>query len=623
MKFSRATCLVAMISSVLFLSNVAFARWASPSEASYAVNFENVTVKVRKNGSYTMVFESETEILNERARQDRGLLRLTLGSELKKFNVISAKTINGKVTKLVAKNSIEMKPLASSGPGFDSATQVTVAFPDVQVGSKIYIKYRYDTDRPPLPDIFYWNHSFGFDQLVLKSNLQIESEIPLYFEVHDSEGIVQKKISNRSGSFALTKPFFKSVVEEESPSYDSKSLIWIGITSAKDLAAFPKSAIAAYENVISESLPLKLKAILAEAEALGDDISQINHITSKIAESVRYVGDWRQVKGTYYPRTLKEIIESGYGDCKDFTASTASVLKRLGFDVHAAWVYRGIDPLLSPLSLLAPYINHAIVYAKKSGREYWIDPTNTTSYAQGVYADISDRPAVVLFPSGVERKNIPSVKAESGTTKGDFKFDFSEQDQLRVDGTVTLLGNSAIPMTGAELSFTKSHLDYSFLGYVSDLSRVKSWTIEPYDLKSRIVKDLSVGMKFVERLSTVVTTAGQGYLIPRSVFAAMFAVRVDDRRVTGLKLNEPMKLIRQRKIFGKKFVFEKDIQCEGKSPWAEYTRSINQESEQINISESFTLKTPSIKFDELRKPEFEKFQTDLVKCLQDAVIVFD
>ena len=52
------------------------------------------------------------------------------------------------------KKFIEDKPLASVGYGFDQTHQILLAFPKVEVGAKIYLKYTKATLKAPLDNFF-------------------------------------------------------------------------------------------------------------------------------------------------------------------------------------------------------------------------------------------------------------------------------------------------------------------------------------------------------------------------------------------------------------------------------------------------------------------------------------
>src|SRR5581483_6589222 len=103
--------------------------------------------------------------------------------------------------------------------------------------------------------------------------------------------------------------------------------------------------------------------------------------------------DWKTVDGQYVPHDLSHIAELKLGDCKDFSAATAAILKKLGLDAHIALTNRGVyyDGKADELPTESSF-NHAIVYVKADERVYWIDPTNTASFAGGMFSDIADRP---------------------------------------------------------------------------------------------------------------------------------------------------------------------------------------------------------------------------------------
>jgi hypothetical protein len=54
----------------------------------------------------------------------------------------------------VAKDMIEDKPLFSERNGFDQTRQIMVAFPKVEVGSEIYVKYTCDLLKARVPGIY-------------------------------------------------------------------------------------------------------------------------------------------------------------------------------------------------------------------------------------------------------------------------------------------------------------------------------------------------------------------------------------------------------------------------------------------------------------------------------------
>ncbi|MBO9667485.1 MAG: DUF3857 domain-containing protein, partial [Bdellovibrio sp.] len=81
------------------------------------------------------------------------MVRISFNSSGGTLKILEAKTINRNKVMKVSPKAIEIKPLASAGQGFDAQSQATIAYPDVNVGSKIFLKYQKEI-RPSVPGLF-------------------------------------------------------------------------------------------------------------------------------------------------------------------------------------------------------------------------------------------------------------------------------------------------------------------------------------------------------------------------------------------------------------------------------------------------------------------------------------
>lgn len=568
-----------------------------------------------------MTGEREIEILKEKARTDEGLFRTTFVPTMEKFELIQAETRNGKRILPVAKSAIEIKPLASTGPGFDTTSQVTIAYPEVNIGSKLYIKYKKTTFRPPYPGAFFLTYPVGWHENIQSMTVDFSSDVPLYHELIDPGGNFQVEGGGKKIRFTLKKPLFKMAVEEEFAIYDALSSVWIGVTNLKSWSQFPKKTIAAYEAVLSSKLPDKFEAILQAAKQKATTVEQIDEVTSKLATAVRYVGDWRAVKGTYVPRSLKEVAKTGYGDCKDFSAVTGAILRKMGYEVNSAWIARGPDWISSPLTIASPDMNHAILYVKKDGKEMWIDPTNTASFAQGIFTDIADRPAIVLHPNGAFIGRTPAMKSSDGewTTNADIQL--QSDSVLESKGKLVFDGRGALQFTAAELFNSKAANDYTFINWLAVPANVIDWKVGGYSLSSRIVSRIEPEFEYHERWRPAFSTAGTGYTLPAIGWLNYFRFK-RETRASNLNVGYPLRVRRNYKITGKKVVLPKDIKCEGQSPWADFSRHIQMEKGALKIEEFIDFKMKVVPATSIATPEFAKFQDGILQCMQDALIVF-
>ena len=600
------------------------ARWVEVDEVAAATNLERLHYRVNKDGSYTKQAELELEVIKDNARTSLGLRRFNYKTKMGEFRVREAFTLNGKEKFPVRPEHIERKPLASSGDGFDEITQVTIAYPRVEVGSKIYYRLEQEVEVSPVPGLFWMNFPVGFNEYQKHLEIRFDSEVPLYPTLHDPDGAVEVRSFEEKGRYQLElrlkKPLFRQLVQEEDSLMDPRSLVWIAVSSARDWKGFPKATPAKYEATISAPLPEKFRDILQEAKAREFAVDQINAVTSGLQQRMRYVGDWVAVDGGHHPRPLATVAETGFGDCKDFSSATAAMLRQLGFEAHVAWVERGAKSLISPLQAAAPDFNHAIVYARRNDREFWIDPTNTTSFAQAIYLDIADRPALVLTPAEVSLRRTPPMRAEDGATRVSLNLKVGKNLKARGEGLLTLTGRSILHMTGWSLFYSKSQIDYWIMDWIYKTSNLSSWKLPAYDLSSRIVSDFKTPFEFELELVPVPTSAGRGYSIPPNPYLGVFEFRRENREGV-LNLGEPKVWSREIRFEGVPVAFQKPLRCSGRSEWADYSFEMRKVPGAVLVADKVTLKKARVTVDEIRSPAFAKLQRELVRCLQPATVV--
>lgn len=617
---------ICLILALLFSPLPSHARWAETKEAGYAITREEVHYKVETGGRYFVETLREVEILKDDARVSLGMTRLNFDATASELKLIEAYTLNGKEKTKVRAEHIEIKPLASSGPGFDEQRQLTIGYPDVKVGSKLFYRYTRKIEKPAIAGLFSAGFSVGWGELQRGLEITVDSAVPVFSEVHDPDSFFETK-AGRDGkrytlAISMKKPVYRTVMEEDDSHMDATALPWIAISTAGDWKTFPTETPEAYERIIAAGeLPPLFEKIYEQAKAEKSEVDQINRTTSEIAKVMRYVGDWAPIEGLFHPRPLPLVAATAFGDCKDFSTVTATILRRLGFESHAAWTNRGFNRSEPPLSLPIANYNHAIVWARKNGREFWIDPTNTTSFAQGIYEDIAGREALVLDPTKLEIRQIPPASAKGSTIEVDSTTRFLPKKIMKVEGKLTLEGRSMLGMTGAGLRFEKSHLDYNLVSWLTDAGNLIDWKFPPFDFTSRIVRDFTTNFEYRKRWNPVQTSAGPGIAVPAPPYLAQFQFRRDSR-VSGLYLPDPKNWKRSVRFLGKKALVKDQPSCRIRSAWLDFTRSFRLVNGALELSEEMEFKKSPIPIQEVRTPAFARLQDAVADCLQPAIVVF-
>ena len=630
-------------------------RWASQKDASLRYDLWRSLIKVEKDGSYTEDIKFKVKILKDSAVHSFGNFLLTYNESSQKVKILSAKTIKKGKSFPVNLKFIEDKPLASSPAGFDQTRQILIAFPHVEPGVEVYLHYRFADKIPPYKGFFSYSKTFQ-NKWFQKAELEIQSDLPLYYKLNDPESVF--KISDQTQSLkkqtvplknffkllksyapqiskkkynlklSLKRSLFKHVLDEKHIFTNLDLMPWIEVASDKKWSGMVQHLAGKYQNRIAEILPKLYQKILKSAQQFeSGSKDQINFVMSSLIEKIRYMGDWRPIDGGFVPRPLSTIVKTGFGDCKDLSVSLSAILNRLGFKAQVALVLRS-PSYHSSYEYKLPNkkaFNHAIVYAKVKDKIFWLDPTNVSVYSQGPFVDFADRPALVLESPIPKMTKTPKLKSDEAEHSILRNFRITKKDQAEVTGSINFKGRSAIAWTGADLNKSKESIDYELIRYAGvDISTLKKWTVGEYDLSSRIVKDFSVQMSYLmaenNDLFGYKTQLGSLFFSPYPANIRLFFVRVRNR-VSDLFLGPPRKMIIISKLLNIKPLGKFNFNCHIESKWLEAKRRIKT-SQPFTIKDTYEFKQTEIPVEEMKSKEFAEFQKKLKRCFAQSAMIY-
>jgi hypothetical protein len=591
------------------------------------MEFESEVYEVNSDGSYRATVEQEIEILKEQARADYGTRRIYYNASAESFKLVKAATLRGDQELAVDSNYIEDKPLASAGAGFDRLNQVLIAYPDVNTGSKTVLKYSKAVREVPFPGFFSKMFRFESNIQTRARTVSIHSELPLFVESHDPSNALQVAQSTDGGKYTveikLKKPLFETVVDEDSPSIVSSDKTWIVVSSTRSQVEMVKTAIPKIESVLNSQLPASYRKIVFEAAKQKATVDKINTVTSALAETIRYMGDWRTISGGFIPRPLEVVAQTRFGDCKDFSAATAAILRKLGFRAEIAWVERGSEPNAFPDLPYSEAFNHAIVRVKADGKTLWIDPTNLQSFAQGIFPDIIGRKALVLDASQDRLTDaIPAGRPNESIYKVDFTLAFDKSGKASLTEKFSNIGRMAISMTASELRYSKQTIDRILATSGVVEAHIIEAKVDAYELKSRIVRDLSFGVKLKTKNSSSKTSAGLGYPLPVPGYvAAMYNLRTSDRD-SDFFLAQPMTYDSRYSLRNIHVVGGQYRGCKIKSSWMNISRSFRALPDGLEVVDTYQILSERIRNHDIRGVAFREFQTKLQECFDRIQIIF-
>ncbi|WP_341813119.1 DUF3857 domain-containing protein [Wolbachia endosymbiont (group B) of Germaria angustata] len=624
MRFLKAVFNLAMLA--FFVASTAEARWSKYEDASVEVKFSNVNINVNRDGTYETEVELQAKILKESGRDRFSLYSLIYNDDSADLTVLEAKTAYNGEEYIVTEDMIEDKPLASPSKGFDQLRQVTISFPKIEIGTEVYLRYKQVNKKVPVDNFYGLSFSYHGDYLQAE-NTKINSELPLEIKVNDPREVLEiaeeKNDDIHSISIALKKAVYENTTNEpHNGILNIKHNTWVSLSSLSEWEDLAKKLAPGYHSVINQPLPATFEAIAEFADNESTDEEKINAVTSLLNEKVQYMGDWRTVSGKFFPRDLEKIADSQVGDCKDFSASTAAILQKLGYKVQPILVMRGTTSTSNPEALPnMGNFNHVMLkVTNRDGKIYWIDPTNTVSMAQGIFPDIADRNALVLDSEEADYIKIPAVQGENSKVISHSELTI-EDNVVNEYGQLTVQGEAALGLTGVGLYYSDEQLRDSVFRMISGvyLDEEEKKFLELPDLTLRNVEDLTIKYEFQQKNKIFKTNLGPALNLGDNWLNDVVNTasdQVSDLFIGVPKTKESHMIIKDIKIKNcENLNFEID------SPWLYVNRFCKYKNDGTEFSNLITIKKSFITNEELKTAEYKNLKSELENNFSRASII--
>jgi predicted transglutaminase-like cysteine proteinase len=601
---------------LLFTSN-AYARFQTIDDATLVYDLYNTDIKIHKDGTYERTVEMQITLLRENARSLATKFPISYNSDSTSIELIEAKTIYKGKEYIVDKKMIEDKSIGNDRSGFDDHKQISISFPYSEVGSKIYVKYKEHIKNPILDNEFFTNYYLGGEYLN-HAKITIDSEIDLQIKVNDpfkklSVSTEPRKINPnyfRKASITLTEPLYTATANEVYASVLNPSLFtYISVSSIDNWKNLGNKIAVDFIEKQEQPLPKIFTQIVESASKEKSLIDQLNIITSKLNEMVKYFGDWRTRGGKLIPQDLVDVANKKSGDCKDFATVTVKILKELGYQANVALVTRG-EGIQQQEHILpsSSIFDHAMVRViDKGGNILWIDPTNKTSMADGVYPDIAGKTALVLDKEQSSYEKIPEVSENHAKV---IITEIIEPSKI-INNTIEFQGECAASITALELDLSPQIIQDSFYNYlaksgVEEQNKISS-IIPP--LTSRVVKPITVSVTYKKPDIFFKNNLGYGYNLDPQISVLSTLISADpSTNVNDLYIDYPRTL--ERKVVIEKARAEnlENLNFEINTPFVTLSRKCVAVGENVEITTKLVIHTQWIKNSELKSKDFQELQ---------------
>jgi transglutaminase-like putative cysteine protease len=321
---------------------------------------------------------------------------------------------------------------------FSDRRQLTAPLPGLAVGAVVEQQTIVRDESPMFAAGTVTRHYLSTSVSTLRSRLVLDAPatLPLRFAVQLMPGLEPKR-EEAGGRVRLTferadlEPF--AAVEPGRPPDDPR---WPYVMVSTG-ASWPEVARAYSELVDRQLAGADVTALARQATAGARDRRAIVQRLLARVDGVRYtsvqLGD-----AAFVPRTPRETLARGYGDCKDKATLLVALLRASGIPSSVALLSSGFGEDAPDLPGLGQF-NHAIVHVPGSP-ELWIDPTVEGWRAGDLPQNDQGRKALVAAPATQALVRTPESTAADNGTVETREFHLAEMGPARVVETTEYRG---------------------------------------------------------------------------------------------------------------------------------------------------------------------------------------
>ncbi len=264
-------------------------------------------------------------------------------------------------------------PAPMGDPSYVERKIRRMSLPNVRPGTVVDFSYTIEEFKPFRPGDFFTGWRLSPGTLVRRSRLVLDTPIGLSPRVIARNLDFHPDTVIAGGRRVVT--WARQDVEKIEPepfaadSNDVDQTITIaGAGEWRDVGAWYAN-LARDRYAVSSTVADKLSAIVSGARTLDDSVRAVHRF---VAKDVRYVAISLGMGG-YQPRSVADVVATGYGDCKDKATLFIALAARLGITAYPVLLSAGgrVDRRLPSIF----QFNHAIAAVERPSGRLYVDLT--------------------------------------------------------------------------------------------------------------------------------------------------------------------------------------------------------------------------------------------------------
>jgi len=365
------------------------------SKEAYVLERYAMVIKAESDGTGTREATAEIKMLADAGVKAFAVLNFvyTSANEVVDVDYVRVRKADGTIVKTPDYNIQDMPgEITRTAPLYSDVHEKHIAVKGLGVGDTLEYVIRTHVVKPEVPGHFWYEHSFTKDAISKDESLELNVPRDKYVKVISPE--YKPEVKEEGDRRVYRWKHQNLVLKEKDPDELPRRLLPTPDVQVTTFASWEEVG-KWYGGLQKEPLTVT-PAIQAKAaeltKGLKTDLEKVHAIYNFVSLKFHYVGLDFGI-GRYQPHAADDVLDNGYGDCKDKHTLLAALLKAAGYD---AW-----PALINPLRKLDPdapspaQFNHLITVVPLSP-PIWLDTTPEVAPFQLLLPTLNNKQALVI-----------------------------------------------------------------------------------------------------------------------------------------------------------------------------------------------------------------------------------
>jgi tetratricopeptide (TPR) repeat protein/transglutaminase-like putative cysteine protease len=407
---------------------------AAPDFSKEAYVIERISTRITAEDDGTSMREvvAEVKMLGDAGVKAFAVLDFVYTSDNEEVQIDSVRVHkpDGTVVKTPDYNIQDMPgEVTRIAPLYSDIHEKHVAVKGLDVGDVLEYLVRYRTAKPLVPGQFWREYSFTKDAIAKDEEFEISVPAAKYVKVVCPE--FKPEIKEEGGRRIYRWTHANLQIKEKDPNEPPRRIPPnpdVQITTFRSWEEVGRWYGDLQKTQVDVTPAIQSKADELTKGLTSDD-DKIHAIYNFVSLKYHYIGLDFGI-GRYQPHAADDVLDNGYGDCKDKHTLLTALLKAIGVEAWPVLIHtsRKLDPdVPSP-----GQFNHVITVVPRGNKLLWLDTTPEVAPYGLLLLTLRDKQALMI-PT-----NKPPVLV---STPRDAPFpqeqDFTADGKLSADGTFT------------------------------------------------------------------------------------------------------------------------------------------------------------------------------------------